>query len=70
MGDQAFERTVIRDTPERIFEVITDYAAYPRWANNVKDVTVERVDEDGRAGLVSYRAAAMGRSAAYVLEYF
>ena len=40
MGDQAFERTVIRDTPERIFEVITDYAAYPRWANNVKDVTV------------------------------
>jgi uncharacterized protein YndB with AHSA1/START domain len=70
MGDQAFERTVIRDTPERIFDVITDYAAYPRWANNVKDVTVERFDEDGRAGLVSYRAAAMGRSAAYKLEYF
>ncbi len=70
MGDRAFERTIIRDTPERIFEVITDYAAYPQWANNVKDVTVDRIDEDGRAGLVSYRAAAMGRSAAYVLEYF
>ena len=70
MGDRAFERTVIRDTPQRIFEVITNYAAYPQWANNVKEVSVERVDEDGRAGLVSYRAAAMGRSAAYVLEYF
>ncbi|MFT4988370.1 MAG: ribosome-associated toxin RatA of RatAB toxin-antitoxin module [Acidimicrobiales bacterium] len=70
MGDRAFERTIIRDTPERIFDVITDYAAYPQWANNVKDVTVDRLDEDGRAGLVSYRAAAMGRSAAYVLEYF
>ena len=70
MGDRAFERTIIRETPERIFDVITDYGAYPRWANNVKDVSVERVDEDGRAGLVSYRAAAMGRSAAYVLEYF
>ena len=70
MGDRAFERTIIRDTPERIFEVIIDYAAYPKWANNVKDVVVDRIDEDGRAGLVSYRAAAMGRSAAYVLEYF
>ncbi len=70
MGDRAFERTIIRDTPERIFDVITDYDAYPRWANNVKEVTVDRIDEDGRAGLVSYRAAAMGRSAAYVLEYF
>jgi ribosome-associated toxin RatA of RatAB toxin-antitoxin module len=70
MGDRAFERTIIRDTPEHIFDVITDYAAYPQWANNVKDVTVDRLDEDGRAGLVSYRAAAMGRSAGYVLEYF
>ena len=70
MGDRAFERTIIRDTPERIFDVITDYDAYPQWANNVKDVTVDRVDEGGLAGLVSYRAAAMGRSAAYVLEYF
>ena len=70
MGDRAFERTIIRDTPERIFDVITDYAAYPQWANNVKEVTVDRLDEDGLAGLVSYRAAAMGRSAAYVLEYF
>lgn len=70
MSERASERTVIRDTPERIFEVITDYAAYPHWATNVKEVEVQRLDEDGRAGLVAYRAAAMGRSAAYVLEYF
>ena len=47
MGDRAFERTIIRETPQRIFDVITDYAAYPRWANNVKDVAVVRTDEDG-----------------------
>ena len=70
MTDRAFERTVIRDTAERIFEVITDYESYPEWATNVKEVEVKRLDEDGRAGLVAYRAAAMGRSAAYVLEYF
>ena len=58
MGDRAFERTIIRETPERIFDVITDYGAYPRWANNVKDVSVERVDEDGRAGAHPARARA------------
>lgn len=70
MSDRAFERTVVAESAERIFDVITDYAAYPSWATNVKEVEVQRVDADGRAGLVAYRAAAMGRSAAYVLEYF
>ena len=70
MSDRAFERTIIRDSAERIFDVIVDYDRYPEWATNVKEVEIQRMDEDGRAGLVSYRAAAMGRSAAYVLEYF
>ena len=70
MAERASEKTVIRDTPERIFDVIVDYSAYPSWATNVKEVEVQRVDDNGRAGLVAYRAAAMGRSAAYVLEYF
>ena len=70
MTERAFERTIIRESAARIFEIITDYANYPQWATNVKDVDVRRIDEDGHAGLVAYRAAAMGRSAAYTLEYF
>lgn len=70
MADRASERTVISATPERIFAVITDYEGYPEWATHIKEVDVQRRDDDGRAGLVGYRAAAMGRSAAYVLEYF
>lgn len=70
MADRASERLVIRATPEAIFDVIADYESYPTWATHVKEVDVVRADHDGRAGLVSYRAAAMGRSAAYVLEYF
>lgn len=70
MAERASERTVIRQTPEHIFNTIIDYAAYPTWATHVKSVDVQRIDDDGRAGLVAYRAAAMGRSAAYVLEYF
>ena len=70
MADRANERTIIRATPQAIFEVIADYAAYPQWATHIKEVEIQRTDDDGRAGLVAYRAAAMGRSAAYVLEYF
>lgn len=70
MADRASERIVIADTPNRIFDVIVDYGRYPEWATHVKEVGVDRLDDDGRAGLVSYRAAAMGRSAAYQLEYF
>lgn len=70
MSDRATERTIIRETAEGIFAVIADYDSYPKWATHIKEVEVQRVDDDGRAGLVAYRAAAMGRSAAYVLEYF
>lgn len=70
MADRASERTIIRATPEHIFDVIIDYDRYTQWATHVKEVAIDRTDDDGRAGLVSYRAAAMGRSASYVLEYF
>lgn len=70
MSDRASERLVVRATPEQIFDVIVDYDDYPHWATHVKEVDVQRIDDDGRAGLVAFRAAAMGRSAAYVLEYF
>ncbi len=50
--------------------VVTDYADYPSWVEDIKSVEVLRSDDDGRGGLVRYRAAAMGRSAWGVLEYF
>ena len=70
MADRASERTIIRDTPERIFDVIVDYDSYPQWATHIKQVEVQRADDDGHAGLVAYRAAAMGRSTSYTLRYF
>jgi len=70
MADQAKERIVIAAPAQACFDVICDFEHYPTWATDVKAVTVQRHDEDGRGGLVSYRAAAMGRSANYSLEYF
>lgn len=69
-----FERTsrsiIIDGPPEQCMAVITDYASYPDWVDDVKSVDVLRHDDDGRAGLVRYRVAAMGRSASVTLEYF
>lgn len=70
MFEQATKSTIIEAPPQRCFEVVCDYESYPEWAPEVKQVEVLRRDTDGRAGLVSFQAAAMGRSTTYLLEYF
>lgn len=70
MADQANEKIVIGASAQACFDVICDFDAYPEWATDVKSVSVDRHDGDGRGGMVSFRAAAMGRSANYSLEYF
>ena len=70
MSDHATQRTIIDATPEQCFAVATDFARYPEWATDVKHVSVERTDDDGRGGDVMFRAAAMGRSTTYTLRYY
>lgn len=69
MQDEVTERMVIRGTPERCFEVLTDFDSYPQWAADIKAVGVEERDEQGRAIRVTFRAAAFGRSTSYTLLY-
>lgn len=69
MADQATERATINASPERCFEVATAFERYPEWARDVKEATVLERDAEGRGIKVQYRAAAMGRSARYVLDY-
>jgi len=70
MIDHATQRTLIDATPEECFAVVLDFERYPDWATDVKQVSVERRDDDGRGGDVLFRAAAMGRSTTYTLRYF
>ncbi len=60
---------VIRATPERCFEAVTDFDSYASWANDIKAVEVKSLDANGRPELVSFRAAAFGRSVTYTLRY-
>jgi ribosome-associated toxin RatA of RatAB toxin-antitoxin module len=69
MAESANERISIDASPARCFEVATEFEHYPDWAADVKQVEVLESDDDGRGAKVEYRAAALGRSIRYVLEY-
>lgn len=69
VAELATERMVVRASPERCFAVVADIERYPDWVPDMKEVTVHDRDEDGRPHLVTFRAAAFGRSTTYTLEY-
>lgn len=69
MAEQASEHTTIAASPELCWEVAVDFEAYPEWAKDIKEAEVVHRDTDGRASVVRFRAAAMGRSTTYLLGY-
>jgi ribosome-associated toxin RatA of RatAB toxin-antitoxin module len=69
MADQATQQTVIGASPQRIWDVLTDFDDYPTWAHDLKSATIVERDDEGRPLDVAFRAAAMGRSTSYTLRY-
>jgi uncharacterized membrane protein len=69
VAETANERIRIDASPQRCYEVATDFEQYPKWAKDVKQAKVLERDDEGRGRKVEYRAAAMGRSIRYVLDY-
>lgn len=69
MAEQATERMVIRASPAQCFAVVTDFARYPDWVPDIKEVEVGSRDREGRPDVVTFRAAAFGRSTTYTLAY-
>jgi len=69
MIEQATERVMVKATPQRCYEVATDFDTYPEWSEDIKKVDVIERDDQGRATLVRFFAEALGRSTAYSLRY-
>jgi ribosome-associated toxin RatA of RatAB toxin-antitoxin module len=69
VADQATANISIVAPPERCFEVAADLERYPEWAGDVKEVEIKERDPQGRPLLVTFRAAAFGRSTTYTLSY-
>ena len=69
MAEQASERAVMHAPPDKCYEVVADFERYPEWAADIKAVTIEQRDEEGRPSEVAFRAAAFGRSTNYTLRF-
>lgn len=69
MADVAHEQIYVEADPLDCFDLATDFEAYPTWANDVKEAKILDRDEAGRPARVEYRAAALGRTVRYVLDY-
>jgi ribosome-associated toxin RatA of RatAB toxin-antitoxin module len=69
MTDTASERIRIDASADRCFDVAVDFESYPEWLRDVKEAKILEVDDEGRGLRVEFRAAALGKSIRYVLEY-
>lgn len=69
MSEQAREQITIDASIDRCFATLIDFASYPEWAGDLKEVRVVESDDQDRATIVEFRAAAMGRSTTYQLQY-
>ena len=69
MTDTASERIRVDASADRCFDVAVDFESYPEWLRDVKEAKILEVDEEGRGKRVEFRAAALGKSIRYVLEY-
>jgi ribosome-associated toxin RatA of RatAB toxin-antitoxin module len=69
MADQTTQHMVVGASPQRTWEVLTDFESYPDWAHDLKSAQVVERDGEGRGVTVAFRVAAMGRSTSYTLSY-
>lgn len=69
MTDEAHEQIHVQADPLDCFDLATDFEAYPTWVNDVKEAKILARDGAGRPARVEYRAAALGRTIRYVLDY-
>ena len=69
MTETASERIRIDAPADRCWDVAIDFESYPEWVRDVKEVKILERDDEGRGLRVEYRAAALGKSIRYVLEY-
>jgi uncharacterized membrane protein len=69
VAEQASERIRIDAPVDQCLQVVLDFDHYPDWARDLKEVTVKERDAEGRGAQVEFRAAGLGKSFRYTLEY-
>lgn len=69
MAESVSDTIDVKATTDQIFEVATDFEAYPEWNANIKSVEIRERDDEGRATHVWYEVDAKIKKLKYTLEY-
>ncbi|HEV2756677.1 MAG TPA: SRPBCC family protein [Actinomycetota bacterium] len=69
MADSVKDSIDVKAPAPEIFEVATDFAAYPEWNANIKKVEVKETDSEGRGTKVWYQIDAKVKVVSYTLGY-
>jgi ribosome-associated toxin RatA of RatAB toxin-antitoxin module len=69
VAQRATETITVDASPQRVYDVVTDFEHYDAWVSDLKRIEVLSRDAEGRALEVEFRAAAFGRSTTYTLHY-
>ena len=69
MAEKVTDTIDIDASAEEIFEVATDFEAYPKWQPNFKKIEVKATDDQGRATEVYFEVDAKIRRVKYTLAY-
>lgn len=69
MAESVKDSIDIEATAEDIFEVATDFEAYPEWNANIKKAEIVKTDSKGRATEVWYEVDAKIKKLQYTLKY-
>jgi uncharacterized membrane protein len=64
-----YESIEIDASPEEVYAVAEDVAAYPDWAQGVKSVEVLETDDDGRVLRASFTISGFVKEISYTLTY-
>ena len=69
MAEQTEGSIEISATAEEVMKVLTDFDAYPEWANGIRKAEVKKRDSKGRPSEVAFEVSQMGIGAKYTLAY-
>ena len=69
MAEGTFSSLEIDASPEELYDVAADVAAYPEWASGVKEVEVLDTDEEGRVDRARFVLEGFVKEIEYVLKY-
>ncbi len=69
MAESVKDSVDIEATAEEIFDVATDFEAYPEWNANIKKVEIRKTDSKGRPTEVWFEVDAKIKKVRYTLKY-